>query len=212
MIAATFQFPYVLILLSSSIIIGAAAIFFFYLSLKRLKYYRFSNSRITLLNPIPITFASLTLGLGVGGFIDGIVFHQILQWHGMLSNKLPINTLNAKSVNMFWDGVFHAFTLLIVVVGLIAFWKASRRSYAEKSGNLLAGGMLCGWAIFNLVEGILNHHIFRLHNVRENVTNNHYYNYAFLLLSITILVAGTIILSRYYKNFFKIIKSLLYGI
>jgi uncharacterized membrane protein len=27
----------------------------------------------------------LLLGLGLGGFIDGIVMHQILQWHHLLT-------------------------------------------------------------------------------------------------------------------------------
>jgi uncharacterized membrane protein len=28
--------------------------------------------------------AGVILGLGLGGLIDGIVFHQVLQWHHMI--------------------------------------------------------------------------------------------------------------------------------
>lgn len=207
MISDTFTIPNVFILLSSFMVIAIIVAICYYLSVRRLKYYIFANARVTLLNPLPFSFAGIILGIGIGGFTDGILFHQILQWHSMLSGKLPPDTVNAKSVNMFWDGIFHAFTLLIVLTGLIALWNASRHSYVEKSGKLLAGGMLCGWGIFNLVEGIINHHIFRLHNVRDKSVYSNYYNYAFLIISIMVLAVGTYALSRYYKNIFKVTKS-----
>ncbi|MCK1539441.1 DUF2243 domain-containing protein, partial [Bradyrhizobium sp. 176] len=40
---------------------------------------QYRNSR-----SFPIS-AGVLLGLGLGGFFDGIVFHQLLQWHHMLS-------------------------------------------------------------------------------------------------------------------------------
>jgi uncharacterized membrane protein len=56
------------------------------------------------------------LGIGPGGFVDGILFHQILQWHGMLRTPYaktgvdPETAVVNMQVNMFWDGLFHAFT------------------------------------------------------------------------------------------------------
>jgi uncharacterized membrane protein len=29
----------------------------------------------------------ILLGIGLGGFVDGIVLHQILQWHHMLTSE-----------------------------------------------------------------------------------------------------------------------------
>jgi uncharacterized membrane protein len=203
MIQSTFKSPGILIILSSLVIIGLIVALFYYLSVKKIEYYRYANAHATLLNPIPFTFASLILGVGIGGFIDGIVFHQILQWHGMLTNQLPPNTVDAKSINMFWDGMFHIFTLLVVLTGVIALWKVSRLNYVEKSGKLLMGGLLSGWGIFNLLEGLINHHIFNLHNVRDNVADGDYYNYAFLLFSAILLFVGALIISKYYVNIFK---------
>ena len=47
--------------------------------------------------------AGLILGLGLGGFIDGITLHQIMQWHNMGSAVLPPSTMEAMSQNMVWE-------------------------------------------------------------------------------------------------------------
>ena len=57
----------------------------------------------------PLLAGSLLLGIGLGGFFDGILFHQILQAHNMLSNIFFPDTLQNVEINMFWDGLFHAF-------------------------------------------------------------------------------------------------------
>ncbi len=41
----------------------------------------------------PLLSAGLLLGIGMGGFVDGIVFHQLLQTHSMLSGVRPGLTL-----------------------------------------------------------------------------------------------------------------------
>ena len=66
----------------------------------------------------PLIAAGTTLGIGLGGFVDGIVFHQLLQLHNMLSDWLPKTTIPNVEVNMFWDGVFHALTWIVTVAGL----------------------------------------------------------------------------------------------
>lgn len=141
-------------------------------------------------NPVPLATAALVLGIGLGGFIDGIVLHQILQWHEMLSNKIPPTDLVAKSVNMFWDGIFHAFCLLVVLAGMVLLWKTGRRPDADRRGSLLWGGLLAGWGIFNIVEGLLDHHILKLHNVREITTDVPAWNFGFLGFSVLLLGVG----------------------
>jgi uncharacterized membrane protein len=140
--------------------------------------------------PVPVMTTAMVLGIGVGGFIDGIVLHHILQWHEMLSNKIPATDYVGKSVNMFWDGIFHAFTLLVTLVGIILLWKLLYRKDIDRSGFLLGGGMLLGWGIFNIVEGVIDHHWLRLHNVREIAADPEVWNFGFLGLSIVLLLAG----------------------
>ena len=62
------------------------------------------------------------LGIGLGGFVDGILLHQILQWHHMLSSTDSDNIgrevlsrwtpFPGMRMNTLWDGFFHAFTWL----------------------------------------------------------------------------------------------------
>ncbi|WP_204743337.1 DUF2243 domain-containing protein [Pseudocnuella soli] len=149
-----------------------------------------------LANGVPLATASLVLGIGLGGFVDGILLHQILQWHEMLSAKIPPDTLVNKSVNMFWDGIFHAFCLLVVLTGMVMLWRVSKRQDADRSGYLLAGGLLCGWGVFNIVEGILDHQVLKLHNVREVSSSPEAWNFGFLGFSIILLGVGWALMQK----------------
>ena len=46
------------------------------------------------------------LGVGLGGFVDGIVLHQILQWHHMLTATVdhPAETVAGLEANTLADG------------------------------------------------------------------------------------------------------------
>jgi uncharacterized membrane protein len=105
------------------------------------------------------------LGMGLGGFLDGILFHQILQWHNMLSSLIPPTDMQTMRYNMAWDGMFHALTWLITAVGLGMLWRAGQRGDVPWSGRTFAGSLALGWGTFNLVEGIIDHHILRIHHV-----------------------------------------------
>lgn len=111
----------------------------------------------------PLVKSGIILGIGLGGFLDGIIFHQILQLHAMLSAKVPKDTVTNIQVNMFWDGVFHAITWVCTVIGVVLLFKAGKKQNAIWNGKLLCSAMLFGWGMFNLVEGIINHHILHLH-------------------------------------------------
>ncbi|WP_276167369.1 DUF2243 domain-containing protein [Zobellia alginiliquefaciens] len=130
------------------------------------------------------------MGIGIGGFIDGILLHQILQWHGIVSNKLPIDTVVGKSVNMFWDGIFHVVTLSAVFIGIASLVRLLKRKNINPSINLFWGGLSAGWGIFNLVEGLIHHHILKLHNVHEFSDNQDIWNYGFLASGVVLIIVG----------------------
>jgi len=129
------------------------------------------------------------LGIGMGGFVDGILLHQIFQLHAMLSAKLPLADMENMRTNMRADGLFHAGLWLAVLAGIVLLFRAGARSDTFWSGRALVGSMLAGWGIFNLVEGIVDHHILHVHHVVEHLGPS-IWDWVFLALSAMLVVLG----------------------
>lgn len=139
------------------------------------------------------TAAGLFFGLGLGGFFDGIVLHQILQWHHMVTSAgHPADTVDNLKLNTFLDGLFHATTYVFVVVGLALLWRTAHKAHLWWSGKLLAGTLLMGFGAFNCVEGVVDHHILGIHHVNETVPRDQwiYWDVGFLVWGAAMLVGG----------------------
>jgi uncharacterized membrane protein len=106
------------------------------------------------------------LGIGLGGFLDGILLHQVLQWHHMLSSVLPPTDMHAMQVNMLWDGLFHLAVWVATLVGVFLVWAPGAEARPPRPQRWLLGLLLIGWGAFNLVEGLINHHLLGIHHVR----------------------------------------------
>jgi uncharacterized membrane protein len=124
--------------------------------------------------------ATLVLGIGLGGFADGIALHQIAQWHNMGSAILPPVNMEAMKQNMAWDGWFHAAVWLLTVVGVYLLLRDARRGSPLPSTRAFTGQLFVGWGSFNLVEGLLDHHLLDLHHVRDLPAHVPAYDWAFL--------------------------------
>ena len=136
--------------------------------------------------------AGIFFGLGLGGFFDGIVLHQILQWHHMVTSAgYPADSVDNLELNTLLDGLFHASTY-IFVVGLLLLWRTAHRSHLWWSGKMLAGTLLVGFGLFNLVEGLVDHQILGLHHVNETVPRDQwiYWDIGFLAWGALMLVSG----------------------
>jgi uncharacterized membrane protein len=94
---------------------------------------------------------------------------------------------------MFWDGIFHAFTLIVTITGVILLWKLFQRKDIDRSGNLLSGGLIFGWGLFNILEGIADHELLKLHNVRELSTAKEAWNLGLLAFSAFLIILGLLI-------------------
>jgi len=106
----------------------------------------------------------VVLGMGIGGFFDGIVLHQILQWHHLVcvtEHCRPISIEHLERQNR-QDGYFHLATLVLTVVGSYGMF---RHPPANPDARIFAGLVLCGWGIFNFVEGLIDHQILGIHHV-----------------------------------------------
>lgn len=124
--------------------------------------------------------AGVVLGVGLGGFADGITLHQIAQWHNMGSAVVPPVTMEAMSQNMVWDGLFHAATWLITLVGVFMLRTEARTRSVPKSPTAFGGELIFGWGGFNLVEGVVDHHVLNLHHVRDMPVHVPLYDWIFL--------------------------------
>jgi uncharacterized membrane protein len=138
---------------------------------------------------------AVVLGVGLGGFVDGIVLHQILQWHHMLTSEgsYPQSTVAGLETNTLWDGIFHALTWVAVVLGIWLLWRQAGRRGRALGGKALVGGMLIGWGIFNVVEGLVSHHLLTIHHVREGVDGEWAYDVGFLAFGVALIVCGRLL-------------------
>lgn len=137
----------------------------------------------------PIITAGTFLGIGMGGFVDGILFHQILQLHAMVSAVVPKTSIANIEINMFWDGMFHALTWVMTAIGIMLLWKAARRVDVPWLGKVFVGALFLGWGLFNLIEGIIDHHLLNLHHVYE-AQGQSKFDYLFLLSGVVFIVGG----------------------
>ncbi len=144
-------------------------------------------------NRTPWSF--LLLGVALAGFIDGILFHQVLQWHHMVSNERSVATVAGLEANTLGDGVFHLATLVVAVLGVALLVADAIRGRLRGPRARWVGLLLIGAGGFNVVEGLVDHHILRLHHVREG-SNELAYDLTFLAVSAVILVAGLALAQR----------------
>jgi uncharacterized membrane protein len=134
----------------------------------------------------------ILLGIGLGGFVDGILLHQILQWHHMLTSEgsYPKTTVAGLETNTLWDGLFHAATWVAVLAGVWVLWRRTTNWRWAISGRAFLGWMLVGWGLFNLLEGIVNHQILTIHHVREGAAHQTAYDLGFLAFGALLVIGG----------------------
>ena len=108
---------------------------------------------------------ALIIGVGLGGFFDGIVLHQMLQWHHLVSGKVPAGDLAGLQFNTFVDGLFHQAMWLVTVVGVFLLYL--RLVDTRRRGlRPLVGGILIGFGLFNVLDEIFFHVLLDLHHIR----------------------------------------------
>lgn len=148
---------------------------------------------------LPLITAGIFLGLGLGGFVDGILLHQILQWHHMLSSIRPLTSDTNTDVNMVWDGLFHALDWVLTVIGLALLWRAGGRADVPWSSQIFVGSLLIGAGLFNVVEGVIDHQILGIHHVKPGA-NQLAWDIGFLALGALLFVIGWTMLNLEQNN------------
>ncbi|SRR5690625_733505 len=103
-----------------------------------------------------LTIGSFILGFGFMGAMDGVIYHQILQWHSVVMDT-------DRTGQIISDGLFHLVVTIALVIGGVYLWLAGNPKDVASGTRRLIGGFLIGTGAFNLIEGIINHHILQIH-------------------------------------------------
>ncbi len=145
----------------------------------------------------PLIRAGIVLGLGFGGFSDGIILHQILGWHHLVcvtEHCRPISIEHLQRQNT-QDGYFHLALWLVLLIGTAMLLRAARESCPAGSGRVLSGAMLAGAGIFNFVEGIVDHQILGIHHVLPGHPHQLLWDLLYLTSGVAFFMVGTRLIS-----------------
>jgi len=141
----------------------------------------------------PLVRAGIVLGLGFGGFADGIILHQILGWHHLVCVTAHCQPTSIEHLQLqnTQDGFFHLGLWLVSLVGTAMLFRAARHTGPEWHGRVLFGAMLAGWGLFNFVEGIIDHQILGIHHVLPGHPHQLWFDLLFLAAGVMFFVIGT---------------------
>lgn len=140
----------------------------------------------------PLIVAGVVLGLGQAGFFDGIVIHQLLQWHHMFTNVETDRTVAGLELNTLGDGLFHLLDYLLTLVGLGLLWRVTKLENASRSTAVFVGSLLMGAGLFDFVEGLIDHQILGIHHVKPG-PNEFAWDMGFLALGLGLFAIGWLI-------------------
>lgn len=130
--------------------------------------------------------ATILIGIGLMAAVDEIVFHQILAWHHFFDRATP-------AIGLMSDGLLHAAELIFIVAGF--FMLAELRSRHALAPRAAWAGLLIGLGGFQLFDGIVNHKLLRLHQIRY-VDTLWPYDLAWNGAALVLLLAGLALARR----------------
>lgn len=116
-----------------------------------------------------LEWAGYALGFGIGGFFDGILLHQVLQWHHLLSAVEQAR--QDIRILILWDGIFHVLMYVIAGTGFWLLWRARREFPTTGADRRLFANALIGFGVWHILDSILSHWVLGIHRIRMDVDN-----------------------------------------
>ncbi|MCF3118302.1 DUF2243 domain-containing protein [Streptomyces arenae] len=120
------------------------------------------------------------LGAAVMAAVDEIVFHQVLAWHHFYDRS-------TTGVGLLSDGLLHTAELLALVAGFLLHVDLRRRGALAPA--YAGAGFVLGLGAFQVFDGIVDHKLLRLHQIRYGVEVAPY-DWAWNVTGVVLLVAG----------------------
>jgi uncharacterized membrane protein len=128
--------------------------------------------------------AGVLFGVGVAGFVDETVFHQLLHWHHFYDRS-------TSEAGLVSDGLLHAGSWICTVAGLFLYADLRRRGL-RRTRPVWAGALL-GFGAFQVYDGLVQHKLLDLHQIRYGVELLPY-DAAWLAVGSAAIVAGLVLL------------------
>ena len=125
-----------------------------------------------------VLWPGVVAGAGLAGTLDEVVFHQLLEWHHF-ATAAPLPS----------DGLLHLATAVALVVGTALMVRA-----LPWTRRRAVGAVVTGAGGFNVFDGVVDHKVLRLHQVRDGVEDLLPYDVAWIGLSALVLLAGLLVL------------------
>lgn len=133
------------------------------------------------------SFAAALLGIGLMAAVDEIIFHQILAWHHFYDGATPL-------IGLMSDGFLHAGELIALVAGFFMFLDLRKRR--ELNTHFAWAGFFLGMGGFQLFDGIIDHKVLRLHQIRYGVESLLPYDLTWNLVGLALLMLGAVLWLR----------------
>ncbi len=131
-------------------------------------------------------WSGILFGIGLIAFIDEAVFHQLLRWHHFYDKS-------TTDIGLISDGLFHAFSWFATIGGLFLFADLRRRNALWITRWW--GGVLLGAGGFQLYDGIIQHKLMRIHQIRY-VENVFIYDLVWNTIAVLTIIIGLILVAR----------------
>ncbi|MFE1664055.1 DUF2243 domain-containing protein [Microbacterium sp. P02] len=131
-------------------------------------------------------WSGILFGIGLIAFIDETVFHQLLHWHHFYDLATP-------DIGLVSDGFFHALSWTATVGGLFLLADLRRRNAFRQTRWW--GGVLIGAGAFQLYDGLVQHKLFGIHQIRY-VPDLLVYDVLWNVTAIVFFVVGVILAVR----------------
>jgi uncharacterized membrane protein len=143
----------------------------------------------------PFSWAGYLLGFAMGGFFDGILLHQILQWHHLLS-AVDGAAFRDLRVQVLADGLFHAAHYVLAIAGLWLLWRSRQEFGAPGADRWLLACFLVGFGAWHVVDGVLSHWTLGLHRIRMDSGKPLLWDLVFFVPGVVLVVAGWLMRRR----------------
>jgi uncharacterized membrane protein len=134
----------------------------------------------------PVLLSGVLVGLGLIASVDEVVFHQLLRWHHFYDKS-------TLEVGLVSDGLFHAFGVFALIAGLFLYADLRRRDRLDRPRWI--GAMLVGAGVFQLYDGLVQHKLLGLHQIRYDVDLAPY-DLTWNVLAAVMIILGALLVFR----------------